>query len=217
MPTRSTSATTEPRVKTLRELERAVAACTACGLHRDRTVPIKGEGPVDARLMIVGSVPRSHEDLQGDPYAGATGNVLLHALDHAGLEREDVRLTMVVRCRPHGDRAPTDEEVRACSHHLHDELGLVSPEVIVSLGAFPTAVLLGRRVPIERVAGYRLDVLEGVTLVPTYHPADAVRGVPQAAGSLRRDLAVAKAVLDGRLPTGAQALAEFKAREAASS
>jgi uracil-DNA glycosylase len=217
VPTRTSSATTEPRVKTLRELERAVAACTACGLHRDRTVPIAGEGPADARLMIVGSVPRRHEDLQGDPYAGGTGNVLLHALDQAGLSRDEVRLTMMVRCRPGGDRAPTEEEVRTCTRHLHDEVALVGPEVIVALGAFPTAVLLGRRVPIERVAGYRLDVLQGVTLVPTYHPADAVRGVPQAAGSLQRDLAVAKAVLDGRLPTGAQALAEFKAREAASS
>jgi uracil-DNA glycosylase len=70
-------------------------------------------------------------------------------------------------------------------------------------------------VPIERVAGYRLDVLRGVTLVPTYHPNDAVRGVPQAAPSLRRELQVVKAVLDGRLRTGAQTLAELRSRSAA--
>jgi uracil-DNA glycosylase len=199
----------------VRELERAVRGCTSCGLARERTTPVVGEGPLDARMMIVGSKPRRHEDLQGKPFAGATGNVLDHALSAAGLTRDDVYLTTIVKCRPSDDRTPTREEVAACSVHLQAQLEAVSPEVIVGLGAFTTSVLLGRAVPIERVAGYRLDVFQGVTLVPTYHPADAVRGVPQAAAALRRDLTAAKAVLDGRLPTGAETLAELRARRAA--
>jgi uracil-DNA glycosylase len=205
-----------PVPTTLREHARAVQDCTACDLHRDRTKAVAGEGPADARLLIVGATPRRHEDLQGVPLAGACRNVLDHALATAGLRREDVRVTSVVRCRPADDRTPTLEEIATCGVHLRAELDLVGPEVIVTLGAFATAILLGRPVPIERVAGYRLDVLRGITLVPTYHPNDAVRGVPQAAPSLRRDLQVAKAVLDGRLRTGAQSLAELRSRSAAS-
>lgn len=219
MSTKSTSAaaaTAEPKLRSVRELERAIADCASCGLHHDRTVPVLGQGPADARLMIVGSVPRRHEDLRGDPYAGATGNVLLHALDRAGVSKDEVRITMVVRCRPDEDRPPTEEEVGACSSHLLAEVELVRPEVIVALGGFATAVLLGRQVPIARVAGYRLNVFGGITLVPTYHPVDAVRGVPQAAGALLHDVAVARAVLDGRLASGAEALAELRARRAAS-
>lgn len=204
-----------PAPSTLREHARFVQDCTACDLHRDRVKAVAGEGPVDARLVIVGATPRRHEDLQGVPLAGACRNVLDHGLAAAGLRREDVRVTSVVRCRPPDDRTPTLEEIATCGVHLRAEFDLVEPEVIVSLGAFATAILLGRPVPIERVAGYRLDVLRGITLVPTYHPNDAVRGVPQAAPSLRRDLQVAKAVLDGRMRTGAQALAEVRSRRAA--
>ncbi|MFA9446153.1 uracil-DNA glycosylase family protein [Egicoccus sp. AB-alg6-2] len=199
-----------------RELERAIRACTACGLHGGRTTPVVGEGPFEARLMIVGSKPRRHEDLQGKPFAGGTGNVLGHAMQVAGLDSQDAYLTTLVKCRPGDDRAATPDELEACGQHFRAQLQLVRPEVIVALGSFAASVLLGRSVNIERIAGYRLDV-QGVTVIPTYHPADAVRGVPQAAGTLRRDLTAAKAVLDGRLPTGAQTMAELRARPAVGS
>ncbi|MFA9429655.1 uracil-DNA glycosylase family protein [Egicoccus sp. AB-alg2] len=199
-----------------RELERAVRACTACELYSGRTTPVVGEGPFDARLMVVGSKPRRHEDLQGRPFAGGTGNVLDQALQVAGLDKQDVYLTTLVKCRPGDDRPATASEVEACSQHFRTQLRLVRPEVIVALGSFAASVLLRRPVSIERVAGYRLDI-QGITLIPTYHPADAVRGVPQAAVTLRRDLTAAKAVLDGRLPTGAQTLAELRSRTAVGS
>lgn len=197
---------------TLKELGRVVAGCDDCDLHAERTRPVTGQGPADARLVIIGATPRRHEDLQGVPLAGAARNVLDHGLIAAGLPKEAVRITSVVRCRPTDDRTPTLHEIEACGAHLRAELDLIAPEVIVTLGAFATAIVLGRPVPIERVAGYRLEVLDRVTLVPTYHPVDAVRGVPQAAPSLRRDLKVAKAVLDGRLATGAEAMADARAR-----
>src|SRR5690554_4435134 len=115
----------------------------------------------------------------------------------AGLAKQDAYLTTIIKCRPDDDRAATPDEVEACAQHFRAQLRLVTPEVIVALGSFAASVLLRRPVNIERVAGYRFD-LQGVTLIPTYHPADAVRGVPQAAGTLRRDLSAAKAVLDGR-------------------
>lgn len=202
-------------LRSLRELERRVHGCRSCDLHHDRARPVVGEGPVDADLLVVGFVPRRHEDLQGRPFAGASANVLDNALLDAGLLRDEVHVTSVVRCRPGDDRAPTAAEVTSCLPHLRAQIDLVAPRVIVTLGAAATAAVLGRRVPIERVAGYRLDVLQGITQVPTYHPVDVVRGVPQAASSLRRDLAVAKAVLDGRMPTGAQTLADLRSRRGA--
>ncbi len=198
-------------VRTPRQHERAVRACEACELHVTRTEPAIGDGPDDARLLVVATVPRRHEDLQGRALSGGVRNVLHEAIGLAGLDPAEVRVTSVVRCRPPDDRAPRAEEVEACSTHLDAELAMVAPEVIVSLGGLAAAVVLGRPVPLERVAGYRLQA-RGVTLVPTYHPIDVVRGNPEAARGIRRDLQVAKAVLDGRMGTGAQAREELASR-----
>lgn len=215
-PSNGTSARAAPAdaVRTLRELERAVHACTSCGLHRDRVTPVVGQGTEAARVMLLGSVPRRHEDLQGKPFAGATGNVLDNLLGEVGLTPQECYRATVVKCRPRDDGPAPAASVEACATHLDAQIRLVEPEVIVSLGAFATSVLLRRQVPIERVAGYRLDVRDGITLIPTYHPVDVVRGVPQAAASMRRDLAAARAVLDGRLSTGAEAVAELRSRMA---
>ncbi len=209
------SAPTEP-VRTLRELERAVRSCTSCDLHQDRGTPVVGQGTEAARVMLVGSVPRRHEDLQGKPFAGATGNVLDNLLGEVGLTPEECYRTTVVKCRPRDDEPAPMASVEACSTHLDAQIRLIEPEIIVSLGTFTTSVLLRRQVSVERVAGYRLDIRNGITLIPTYHPVDVVRGVPQAAAAMRRDLAAARAVLDGRLSTGAQAVAELRARMSSS-
>lgn len=187
-------------------------ACLSCDLHRDRTNPVVGDGPAESSLVVVGGVPRRYEDLHGEALSGGARNVLDSALLAAGLDPAQVRVTSAVRCRPLQDRAVTIDELGACGGHLRAELAMIAPRVVVSLGTLPTAVLLGRRVVLERVAGYRLDILDGITLVPTYHPNDAVRGDPHAGPALHRDLGVAKAVLDGRMRTGAEALAELRAR-----
>ncbi len=207
--------TVEAGPRSARGHDRAVKQCGACGLYSDRTHPVVGDGPRDARLVVVTDHPRRHEDVHGQALAGSARNVLDEALLHAGLDPAGVRRTAVVRCRPPGDRTPSPEEIGTCAVHLDGELDLVGAEVIVTLGALATSVLLGRPVPLERVAGYRLDVRGGVTLIPTFHPSEVVRGVPAAAVALRRDLGVAKAVLDGTMGTGAQARSELRARLAA--
>lgn len=201
-------------VRSLRELERSVRGCTACELHEHRQTAVVGQGTTAARLMLIGSVPRRHEDLQGKPFAGATGNVLDNLLGEVGLTPDECYRTTLVKCRPADDGPAPAVSVEACSAHLDAQLRLVAPEVVVALGTFATSVLLRRQVPVERVAGYRLDIRDGITLIPTYHPVDVVRGVPQAAASMRRDLAAGRAVLDGRLSTGAEAVAELRSRMA---
>lgn len=207
MPTVAPEQTRSPR-----QHLRLVRSCEACELAACRTSPIVGEGPVDAELLILAPAPRRHEDLVGRPLAGGPRNVVDAALLDAGVDPERVRTTSVVRCRPTDDRAPTLAEVQACTPHLDAELAMVSPSVIISLGALATAVLVGRPVPFDRVRGYRLDVRGGITLVPTHHPEDVVRGDVQATVGLRHDVAVAAAVLDGRMKSGAAARDDLRAR-----
>ena len=215
MPSQRMGGGARPALRTVRDLARLVQGCTSCSLHTGRVRPVVGEGPEDARLVIVAAVPRRHEDLLGVALAGAGRNVLDHALTEAGLALADVRLTAIVRCRPPDDRPPARDEVDTCAAHLRAELELVAPEVVVALGTFATTVLLGRRVPLERVAGYRFDILQGITLIPSHDPRDAVRGLSQITHALRRDLTVAKGVLDGRVTTGSQAVAAVRSRAAA--
>lgn len=205
-----------PHVRPWRDLERDAAGCTRCGLHESRTKVAFGDGDPDADLMLVGQAPRGPEDLAARPFSGAVGNLVDNCLADAGLSRAECYLTDVVKCRPPGDRLPEPDEVELCSPYLREQIAHVRPRVIVSLGEFATAVLLRRRLPIERVAGYRLD-LDGITLIPTYHPTAAIRGTPAAVAAIARDLMAARAVLDGRLATGAEALADWRAREAAAS
>ncbi|MEX2328314.1 MAG: uracil-DNA glycosylase [Nitriliruptoraceae bacterium] len=201
----------------LAEFGRGIQECTSCDLHRDRRHPSVGDGPQDARLMLVGSAPRRPEDLRGTALSGSARNLVEHALKLAGLDPTSVRITNLVRCRPRKDRPPTRAEIRSCQGHLRAEIDLVRPEVVVSFGSLTTSALYGREVSIVQVAGYRLAILDGITLIPTYHPDDVLRGVPRAADSIGRDIATAGAVLDGRLGTGADILQELRTRTRAQS
>lgn len=198
-------------VRSWRELERAAAGCTACRLHEHRTKVVFGDGPQDAEVVVVGDAPGRTEDLLGKPFVGSAGNLLDNLLGEAGLERDQVYVTTVVKCHPR-DGVPDREVVSACSSYLVEQLAHLRPKVIVTLGPVAAGLLLRRPVPLDKVAGFRFDVFGGVTLVPTYHPASVIKGNQTAVATIRRDLATAKAVLDGRLSTGAEAMAEIKAR-----
>jgi uracil-DNA glycosylase len=215
MPTARDVPIDQTRTRAGRDLAAAIASCTACELAEHRTTPVIGEGPLDAELVVVASVPRAHEDLQGRPVAGAARNVLDHGVRRVGLDPAALRLTTVVRCRPRDDEPPSEAQIAACVVHLHAELDLVRPRVIVTLGALATAAVLRRSVPLSTVAGYRLEALDGTaTLVPTYEPSAVVRGDRIAAAVFDRHLAVAHAVLTGKLTTGAQARAAARAASA---
>lgn len=200
------------RLRTFKQLERDAVACTACALHRDRTKVVFGEGSTQSDLMLIGEAPGRHEDLQGKPFVGAAGNLIDNLLADAGLGREDCYITNLVKCHPPGNRQPARDEIEACWGFLFEQIAHVRPSVIVTLGELPTSVLLRRRLPLAKVAGYRFDVFDGVTLVPTFAPAAALRGNAQALAAIRRDFTVAKAVLDGRLATGAEAMADVRDR-----
>jgi uracil-DNA glycosylase family 4 len=195
-----------------KQLRADADGCTRCDLASHRSSVVFGTGPEDADLFVLGIAPGRQEDVQGIPFLGAAGNVLTNALNDAGLERDEVYITNLVKCHPPDTRPPRRDEVEACWGYLFEQIAHVRPRVVVTLGELPLAVLTQGRLPLSKVAGYRLDVFDGVTLVPTHSPADAVKGSTLALEAIRRDVATAKAVLDGRLSTGREAVAEALAR-----
>jgi uracil-DNA glycosylase family 4 len=146
-----------------------VRICAKCPLSSTRTNAVPGEGPPDAMVVIVGEGPGRNEDIQGRPFVGAAGKQLDGLLKEAGLRRDDVYITNVVKCRPPENRRPTGAEADACKPFLERQLELVRPKVVVLLGDSA----LKRFLPGESLgtAHGRLFKLERFVLFPTYHPA----------------------------------------------
>ena len=201
-----------PALRTWQVLQHEVAECTRCPLHEGRTTAVFGDGDPDSGFLIVGEAPGRHEDLTGKPFAGATGNLLGNLLAEAGMRREQTYLVTLVRCRPPDGRPPQPEEVEACVPYLREQIAALQPRVIVTLGELVTRAVLRRDLPVSKIAGYRFD-LHGATVIPTYDPAAALRGSPTAMAALRRDLRIAKGVLDGRVASARDAAVEMRTRQ----
>ncbi len=168
----------EPAIRaasSLDELRTVLGDCRRCKLCRGRTNIVYGVGNPQARVMFVGEGPGEDEDLQGEPFVGKAGQLLDRIITNGmGLRREDVYIANVVKCRPPNNRNPEPDEIVACEPFLRRQIELVRPEVIVTLGNFPTQALLGDRTPISRRRGRWHDV-GGTALMPTFHPAYLLR------------------------------------------
>jgi uracil-DNA glycosylase family 4 len=169
--------------RTIEEAAAEAATCTRCRLAGGRTQVVYGVGDPNADLMFIGEGPGFHEDKQGEPFVGAAGQLLNHMLGEIGLARESVRITNVVLCRPPGNRDPLPDEIEACSPWLEEQVRLVDPRVIVTLGNFATRTVLGRPVSIGRVRGQRFP-MGGRVVIPTFHPAAILRGGGQASSQM---------------------------------
>ena len=155
----------------------AIADCTKCALAQGRTQVVFGAGSPDAELMFVGEAPGFHEDKQGVPFVGAAGKLLSKLLDGIGLQRDEVYIANVVKCRPPGNRDPQPEEIEACEPHLWRQIELIQPKLICTLGNFATKLLSGKPTGITQVHGRPQHVVLGgspVTLYPIFHPAAAL-------------------------------------------
>ena len=153
------------------------AGCVRCPLSETRTQVVFGSGNPDADLMLVGEAPGFHEDQGGLPFAGQAGELLGRLLAGIGLERDEVYLATVLKCRPPQNRDPLEGEIAACEPHLFRQVGLVRPRVVATLGNFATKLLSGRPFGITRVHGQDHEMTLGTTsvlLYPLYHPAAAL-------------------------------------------
>ena len=161
---------------TLADLEEVALGCVACPLASGRTNVVFSAGNPAADLMLVGEAPGHDEDLAGEPFVGRSGQLLDKLLaEELGLDRTGCYIANVVKCRPPGNRDPLPLEVATCRHFLESQVELVAPKVIVSLGNFASRTLLDVTAGVTSLRG-RSYPYRGTVVVPTFHPAYALRG-----------------------------------------
>ena len=184
------------------ELRDRALVCTACRLADTRTNVVFGVGDPEADLMLVGEAPGKNEDAQGEPFVGAAGQLLDELLAGIEIKRDEVYIANVLKCRPPGNRDPKEDEIDSCKGYLREQIRLISPDVVVTLGNFATKLLTPTEMGITRMRGRRINWWLGATLIPTFHPAAALRGRPQVKEQMQQDFAlVARALAESSAET----------------
>ncbi len=156
------------------KIDEEVAKCERCALHVDRANSVLGEGPLDAALMFVGEGPGAEEDAQGKPFVGKAGQLLDKIMKAAGISREEVYISNIVKCRPPGNRVPSIEEIVMCQKFLEAQIAVINPEIIVCLGNTPSKWILGSTEGITKLRG-RWFVWRGIDVMPMFHPSYLLR------------------------------------------
>jgi DNA polymerase len=195
LPSESTPAsapelTPEAKSAAFAELRQRVLACIKCEhLASSRKNVVFGVGSIDAQLMFVGEAPGADEDAQAEPFVGKAGQLLTKIIQTMGLQRGDVYIANILKCRPDtpgqsaGNRKPTPEEMQTCIPWLHEQIDLIRPKVLVALGSTAVEGLLGKTIGITKLRG-TWQTYRGIPLMPTYHPAFLLRN--QALSEKRR-------------------------------
>ncbi len=158
----------------LRAIREEIGECTRCKLHRGRRNIVFGVGDPGAKLMFVGEGPGADEDARGEPFVGRAGQKLDEMIRAMGMERREVYIANVVKCRPPRNRDPQPDEVGTCAPFLFAQIEAIRPRVIVTLGAPASRLLLDSRDGINRLRG-RWHAFRGIPVMPTYHPAYLLR------------------------------------------
>jgi len=162
------------RPLTLSEVREELGECTRCKLHRHRTQIVFGVGNPKASLVFVGEAPGADEDAQGEPFVGRAGQLLTKIIQAMGMQREEVYICNIIKCRPPNNRTPESEEILACQPFLVMQLQAIRPRFICALGGPAAQTLLRTKEPISRLRGKFYD-FHGIPLLPTYHPAFLLR------------------------------------------
>ena len=178
----------------LPQLSASLQDCQRCQLASGRTQVVFGTGNPQASIMFVGEAPGFYEDRQGEPFVGAAGKLLTELLQSIGLERADIYIANVIKCRPPNNRDPLPDEIDTCKPFLLQQIELIQPKLVCTLGNFATQTLLERKVGITKVRGQVIR-LEHFVVFPLFHPAAALHQgnlrVP-----LKEDFQKLKAVLE---------------------
>ncbi len=198
-----------PRVD-IEAIRARAMTCTRCRLAEGRTQVVWAAGNLESDVLFIGEAPGFHEDKQGVPFVGAAGQLLDTLLGEIGLDRTRVAIVNVIKCRPPGNRDPLPDEIDACRPYLEAQLAYMNPKVIVTLGNFATRFVLEEPIGITRARGRRY-LRRGATVVPTFHPAAALRGSRfggmNPIDAIRADLREVQAVLHEGAPAAAEATA----------
>lgn len=163
-------------MESLSELHDHIGDCHRCQLGETRTRLVFGVGREDADIMLIGEAPGKNEDLKGEPFVGAAGQLLDELLASIGMHRSDVYIANILKCRPPGNRNPLPDEIQTCTPFLREQVRLVDPLVIVTLGNFATKFVLKTEHGITRLRG-SVQHAGRFTVVPVFHPAAALYDV----------------------------------------
>ena len=184
-----------PRIeldKKLNYLSRQVEICNSCELHKFRTKTVFGIGNKNADWLVIGEAPGADEDLKGEPFVGRAGKLLNSMLLSVGLQRKDVFIANILKCRPPENRDPKPEEVTACEKYLRQQIELINPKIILALGRIASQNLLKSTTPIGKMRGNSYQYLgSDLPVVVTYHPAYLLRS-PTEKRKVWEDLKFAK-------------------------
>ncbi len=166
--------------KLMQELGERVENCKRCELWKTRNKPLVGDGDIDAKIVVVGESPGYNEDLQGKAFVGESGKVLNHLLGLAGLQRNDLYITNVLKCHPPRNHSPSRKETDACIHFLHEQIGIIEPKTILTLGKFASREIFKMfGMEFSRIGELHGQVFmtgkyaEKMKIIPMYHPAVA--------------------------------------------
>lgn len=166
----------------MENVEKSIKACTRCELWKTRTNPVVGEGSLSARILFVGEAPGYYEDMNGRPFVGRAGKVLDELLESIGVQRTEVYIANVLKCRPPDNRNPAADEIRACTPHLDAQLENIQPEIIATLGNFSLGYIFdkfglhSKKDKISKLHGkvFTVSTIAGLKkVIPLYHPAVA--------------------------------------------
>ena len=186
------------------ELVNLMLNCTKCKLHTSRRRVVPGEGPLNAKIMIIGEAPGEKEDEEGRPFVGAAGQLLTKLLNTVGIRREEVYITNVVKCRPPNNRDPEPDEIEACRPYLVTQILMIRPQIIICLGRHSAREVLTMagypEKSVSNISSIRGRVFNArigdlnVKVLPTYHPAAALYN-PRLRGIIEEDLRKVKTLL----------------------
>jgi uracil-DNA glycosylase len=185
------------------EVRDQALSCTRCRLAEGRTNVVWADGDLDSDLMFIGEAPGFHEDKHGIPFVGAAGQLLDRMLSEIGLDRSRAAIVNVIKCRPPNNRDPLPDEIESCRPYLEAQLAHMQPKVIVTLGNFATRFILEEQVGITKARG-QMYQRRGAVVIPTFHPAAALRGGRfggmSPVDAIREDFALVRSVLERSAP-----------------
>ena len=156
------------------DLKKSIAECKKCRLCTNRTNIVLGEGNINAKIMFIGEGPGADEDKQGLPFVGKAGQLMNKAFQALGINREEIYIANIVKCRPPSNRVPEEDEAQACLNYLRNQVVLIKPEIIVLLGSTSLKTILGKEYGITAVRGKWMEK-NGIKYMPTWHPAALLR------------------------------------------
>jgi len=163
-----------PQILSLEEIRKELGDCKRCKLHRTRRTIVFGEGNPKTNLMFIGEGPGYDEDVQGRPFVGKAGQLLTRIIQSINLQREEVYIANIIKCRPPQNRNPEPDEIQSCHPFLMKQIMAIQPKIICALGTFSAQTLLKTDTKISALRGKFYD-LEGIKVIPTYHPAFLLR------------------------------------------